>query len=154
MKKSFSLLVLAMLALGGSSCPSRKDPISGSPTSIPPATPQPFDPTLFAPLSPRAQDRRIPVIMYHDIVASKRQKTVFFDCTDDEFKDQIAYLESQGATFISAEQLHRHLVRGDTVPEKSVLLTFDDNYQGFYNNAYPLLKSKKIPSVKIGRAHV
>lgn len=147
MKKSFSLLALAMLALGGSSCPSREDPVSSPPATVAPATPQPFDPTLFATLSPRAQNRRIPVIMYHDIVASSRQKTVFFDCTAEEFKDQIAFLENQGATFISAEQLHQHLVRGDTLPEKSVLLTFDDNYQGFYNNAYPLLKSKKIPSV-------
>lgn len=149
MKKSLGLLALAALALGGASCPPRKPTalLSTPPANATPATPGPFDPTLFGPISPRAQDRRIPVIMYHDIVASKRQKTVFFDCTADEFKDQIAFLESEGATFISIDQLHRHLVRGDSVPEKSVLLTFDDNYQGFYDNVYPLLKEKKIPSV-------
>ncbi len=148
MKKSLGLLALVALALGGASCPSRQPTASpnGSVSALP-ATPPPFDPTLFAPISPRAQDRRIPVIMYHDIVAGKKQKTVFFDCTADEFKDQIDFLESEGATFISMEQFHRHLVRGDSVPEKSVLLTFDDNYQGFYDNAYPLLKEKKIPSV-------
>lgn len=151
MKKSLWLLALAAFAVSGASCPSRK---SAEPTLVdrpagptPVPTPAPFDPTLYAPISPRAQNRRIPVIMYHDIVATKKQKTVFFDCTADEFKEQLAFLESEGAQFISAEQLHRHLVRGDEVPEKAVLLTFDDNYQGFYDNAYPLLKEKRIPCV-------
>jgi poly-beta-1,6-N-acetyl-D-glucosamine N-deacetylase len=151
MKKSLCLLTVAALALAGASCPFRKTPPSASPEPGPVASakPQeaPFDTTLYAPLSPRAQSRRIPVIMYHDIVATKKQKTVFFDCTADEFKDQLDFLEKEGANFISAEQLQRHLVRGDEVPEKSVLLTFDDNYQGFYDNAYPLLKEKKIPCV-------
>ncbi|MBB6051280.1 polysaccharide deacetylase family protein [Armatimonas rosea] len=151
MKKSLCFLALAAVALSGAKCPSRTQS-SAPPTETPatperPATPGPFDPTIFGGISPRAQGRRIPVIMYHDIVATKKQKTVFFDCTADEFKDQIAYLEKQGAQFISVEQLQRHLVRGDEVPEKAVLLTFDDNYLGFYKNAYPLLKEKKIPSV-------
>ena len=151
MKKSLCLLTVAALALSGASCPFKKNTPPPSPevpaASPRPATPAPFDTALFAPLSPRAQNRRIPVIMYHDIVATKKQKTVFFDCTADEFQEQIAYLEAQGANFISMEQLQRHLVRGDEVPEKSVLLTFDDNYQGFYDHAYPILKEKNIPSV-------
>lgn len=148
--RSLVFASLAVLALMGSACPSRKPTNlapSGPPTATPVPTPAPFEATVFANLSPRSQTRRIPVIMYHDIVADKKHKTVFFDCTTDEFKDQLAFLEAQGAHFLTAEQLHRHLVRGDEVPEKSILLTFDDNYQGFYDNAYPLLKAKKIPSV-------
>ena len=106
-----------------------------------------FDPKEFVEMSPRGQDRRIPVLMYHDIVKRRGLPGgVFFDCTKDEFAAQIQWLEEQGATPISLEQLHRHLTRGEEVPEKAVVLTFDDNYQGFYNYAYPLLKERNYPA--------
>jgi hypothetical protein len=95
-----------------------------------------YDPKKFVEMSPRGQDARIPVIMYHDIVKKRGLPGgVFFDCTRDEFEAQIAWLEEQGATPISLEQLHRHLTRGEAVPPKAVVLTFDDNYQGFYDIA-------------------
>jgi peptidoglycan/xylan/chitin deacetylase (PgdA/CDA1 family) len=85
--------------------------------------------------------------MYHDIVKRRGLPGgVFFDCTKDEFAAQIQWLEEQGATPISLEQLHRHLTRGEEVPEKAVVLTFDDNYQGFYKYAYPLLKERNYPA--------
>ncbi|MCS6775244.1 MAG: polysaccharide deacetylase family protein, partial [Chloroherpetonaceae bacterium] len=52
----------------------------------------------------------------------------------------------QGAEPISLEQLYRHLTRGDSVPERAIVLTFDDNYQGFYDHAYPLLKKYNYPA--------
>ena len=77
MKKSLCFLALAAVALSGAKCPSRTQS-SAPPTETPatperPATPGPFDPTIFGGISPRAQGRRIPVIMYHDIVATKKQ---------------------------------------------------------------------------------
>ena len=51
------------------------------------------------------------------------------------------WLADQGAVPISLDQLHRHLTRGEHVPAKAVVLTFDDNYQGFYDYAYPISES-------------
>jgi peptidoglycan/xylan/chitin deacetylase (PgdA/CDA1 family) len=115
-----------------------------APTPTPTAAP--FDATVFAPMSPLAQNARVPVIMYHDIIKERRRDSVYFDTTKQEFADQIGWLEEQGASFISLEQLHRHLTRGEALPPNAVALTFDDNYQGFHDNAYPLLKEKHIPS--------
>jgi peptidoglycan/xylan/chitin deacetylase (PgdA/CDA1 family) len=85
--------------------------------------------------------------MYHDIVKRRGLPGgVYFDCTKAEFEAQMQWLEEQGATPISLEQLHRHLTRGEEVPEKSVVLTFDDNYQGFYDIAYPILREKNYPA--------
>ena len=105
----------------------------------------PYVATTFALLHPRSQAARIPVIMYHDVMLDRGRESAAVNCTRDEFVDQIDWLAAQGATFLSLEQLHRHLTRGETVPAKSVVLTFDDNYQGFFDNAYPLLKERKIP---------
>ena len=104
-----------------------------------------FSPTVYAPLSGLAQNARVLVLMYHDFIVERGKDSVWFDTTRDEFKENLDWLQAQGANFISLEQLHRHLTRGEAVPPGSVVITSDDNYQGFYDNAYPMLKERKIP---------
>ncbi len=109
----------------------------------PPANPLPaYDPAACLPIHARSLTNRVPVIMYHDIVKRRKRDSAWFDCTVKEFEQQIEWLAQQGAVPISLIQLHRHLVRGDPVPEGAVVLTFDDGYQGFYEHAYPLLKRR------------
>ena len=132
----------------GCSTPKPQRQTNATPAQPPPrvADPNAFKPDEFAQLSVRAQASRIPVIMYHDIIARRSRKSVWFDCTKAQFASQLDYLKEQGAHPISLLQLHKHLVLGETLPENAVVLTFDDNYQGFYDNAYPLLKENNYPS--------
>lgn len=104
-----------------------------------------YDATAFAPLHPRALSSRVTVLMLHDVVTERGKGGVYFDSTVAEFKEILDYFEEQGAHFLSMRDLHEHLVTGKEVPERSVVLTFDDNYLGFYENAWPLLKAKNIP---------
>ncbi len=62
------------------------------------------------------------------------------------FEKQLGWLAANGWRPITLDAFCKHLSEGATVPEKSILLTFDDNYQGFFGNAYPLLKQRGIPS--------
>jgi len=120
---------------------------SPSPSALLGAVDLPFDKVSFLEMNGRCQDARVPVLMYHDIVKQKGGKGgVYFDVAAEEFKEQMEWLADHGATAISLEQLHRHLVHGEPVPSKAVVLTFDDNYQGFYDNAYPILKAKNWPA--------
>lgn len=105
-----------------------------------------FDKNVYAPMNGRSLANRIPVIMYHDVIQKRGRGSVWFDITEAEFREQMDWITEQGITPISLEQLHRHLTRGEEVPEKSVVLTFDDNYQGFNDIAYPILKEKQFPS--------
>jgi peptidoglycan/xylan/chitin deacetylase (PgdA/CDA1 family) len=115
--------------------------------SAPTPPPEPvYDSTEFAPLHPRALSSRVTVLMFHDVVIERRKGGVYFDSTVSEFKDILDYFDEQGAHYLSLKDLHEHLVTGKEVPERSVVLTFDDNYQGFYENAWPLLKTKNIPA--------
>ena len=122
--------------------PGRTAVAETAPDDEPPA----FDANVFEPLSVRAQTARVPVLMYHDIIEERTGAAVYFDCTREEFVAQLDFLVEKGAQPISLEQLHRHLVRGEPVPENAIVLTFDDNYQGFYDIAYPLLKERNFPA--------
>jgi poly-beta-1,6-N-acetyl-D-glucosamine N-deacetylase len=133
------------LGVGGATASPSATPVAVASGPTPPPTPTPFNKNVYAPLSPKAQASRVPVIMYHDVTPERGKGSVYFDCTKAEFAEQIAWLEEQGASFVSLEQLHNHLTTGEPLPPKSVVLTFDDNYQGFYDNAYPLIKEKQIP---------
>lgn len=146
------LVVSAFAALLVAGCNPRpvaqELPPSAPPVPRPaaPALPPPFDPNTYEPLSLRAQNSRIPVLMYHDIIEKRGKSAVYFDCTRAEFEAQMQWLVDQGAQPITLETLHKHLVRGEPVPSGAVVLTFDDNYQGFYDIAYPILKQYGFPS--------
>lgn len=121
----------------------RGDP--SSPSSSTPDTPGPSQ-EPYNEISIRAQDARIPVLMFHDVVPKRSKDTVWFDCTSKEFQKIIDWIEENKLTPITLDQLHDHLVGKKPAPPNSIVLTFDDNYQGFFDNAYPLLKEKKFPS--------
>ncbi len=93
-----------------------------------------------------AAGARVPVVMYHDVVAVRTKANVWFDCSADEFETQMARIQSEGMTPISIRQLYDHLSTGAELPPKPVCLTFDDNYQGFYDNAWPVLKRYGYPA--------
>lgn len=95
-------------------------------------------------LNPRATAARVPVIMYHDILP---QKEVFFDVTPDELERHFQLIQDQGLTPITLDQLIAHLKTAIPLPEKPVLLTFDDGYSGHYQYVFPLLKKYQFPAV-------
>jgi len=92
----------------------------------------------------RARVAQVPIIMYHDILA---QKEVFFDLTPEEFEADLQLIRDSGLTPISLDQLITHLRTGLPLPEKPILLTFDDGYAGHYTYVYPLLKQYGYPGL-------
>jgi len=111
-----------------------------------------YGPQLTAYLSPapwpdiheRARMAKVPVVMYHDILP---EKEVFFDVTPAEFEEHLRLIHDKGLTPISLDQLTTHLRTGLPLPEKPILLSFDDGYGGHYEYVYPLLKKYGYPGV-------
>ena len=60
--------------------------------------------------------------------------------TPENFEGQLAYLREQNFTSISLPDLTYHLTGLEPLPEKPVILTFDDGYADNYTNAFPLLQ--------------
>lgn len=94
-------------------------------------------------LNPQAAEARVPILMYHDVLEPKE---VFFDLTPAEFEAHLQTILDNGLTPISPDQLVQHLRTGAPLPEKPVLLSFDDGYVGHYENVYPLLKKYQVPA--------
>jgi peptidoglycan/xylan/chitin deacetylase (PgdA/CDA1 family) len=104
----------------------------------------------------RARQARVPILMYHDILA---QKEVFFDVTPEEFEQHLQWIRDSGLTPVSMDALVLHLRTGAPLPPKPILLTFDDGYVGHYDYVFPLLKEYGYPGLfsiytyKVGRDH-
>lgn len=85
--------------------------------------------------------RGIPVVMYHG-VGPDRPGWIWNHLLTplDVFEGQMKALRDNGWTTISLAELHAHVSAGEPVPEKPVVLTFDDGYLDNYILAWPILK--------------
>jgi peptidoglycan/xylan/chitin deacetylase (PgdA/CDA1 family) len=82
---------------------------------------------------------RIPVLMYHEI-ADAADATSYLAVPPAAFADQLALLRDEGWRTISAGALSAMLAAGNTVlPERTVVISFDDGYENFYSQAMPEL---------------
>lgn len=79
----------------------------------------------------------IPVLNYHQI---NNENHNVLTLSDTEFEAQIKYLYQEGYTAISPEQLADYLQYGKELPNKPILITFDDGYEDNYQVAYPILQ--------------
>jgi len=103
-----------------------------------------FNASPFPEINEKARQTKVPIMMYHDILAEKQ---VFFDVTPEEFEQHLELIREKGLTPISMDQLVTHLRTGSALPAKPILLTFDDGYAGHYTYVYPLLKKFNYPGV-------
>lgn len=81
--------------------------------------------------------RAVPVLNYHQI--NDRDENSLTVHTD-EFDEQMKYLSDNGYHTITPEEMMDAWENGTPLPEKPVILTFDDGYVDNYKNAYPILE--------------
>lgn len=129
-------------------------PLPASPTLAPPtlpptasATPPPTPTPLATPLrlpTPDGEARqrrvRLPILMYHYIEpwpaeASEIRKNL--TVRPEDFAAQMAYLHDQGYVTVSLYDLMEALTVGTPLPERAVVLTFDDGYRSLMDDAVP-----------------
>ncbi len=88
--------------------------------------------SLFVPAT-----RGLPILMYHQVSRDRRDPLTV---TVDQFASQLDYLAAEGYRSITCRELIAHLDHGAALPDRGVLLTFDDGYLNNLELAYPLLK--------------
>lgn len=85
--------------------------------------------------------KQVPVLVYHNIVEEDEDKLNDQDAlTVKEFAEQLKYLKDNGYTTISLEELYKWKKGEIDIPEKSVVITFDDGYTSFKYLAQPILQ--------------
>ena len=96
--------------------------------------------TLPDPLPNRTLE--VPILMYHRIAVLKGDEppvTVGLTVDPGEFQLQMAWLHDQGYTTITQLQLYNALMEGAPLPNKPIMLTFDDGYRGVATVAAPMM---------------
>lgn len=86
---------------------------------------------------------QVAVLMYHHVSDTVKGPGTI---STELFRNQLSFLESRHYNFISLDEFKAYM-EGAAVPDNAVLVTFDDGYESFYTNAYPVLQQLDIPGV-------
>ncbi len=81
----------------------------------------------------------VPIIMYHNILKSNSRSSKFI-VTENQFEEDLKYLKEKGYNTVVMEDLVAYVYDNKPLPEKPIVLSFDDGYYNNYVYAYPLLK--------------
>ncbi len=79
----------------------------------------------------------IPVLMYHAIGYEKDNTA---RVPKENFKQQMKYLKDNGYVTLTLDEAYSFFEKNKPVPEKSLVITFDDGYVDNYVEALPILK--------------
>lgn len=85
----------------------------------------------------------VAIFCYHEV---DRQNDDFA-VSHGQLEQQIKYMKNQGYHFVSLDEYLRYTKGELALPEKSVMITFDDGYRSFYTKVYPLLLKYQIPGM-------
>ncbi|GGX38290.1 polysaccharide deacetylase family protein [Saccharospirillum salsuginis] len=84
------------------------------------------------------------VLVYHHVATDTPASTTI---SPERFREHLTLLRDEGFSVVSIEEALA-AVRGEgsaNLPEKAVVLTFDDAYGNIYDNAFPMLKEFDYP---------
>lgn len=84
-------------------------------------------------------NRGVPVICYHSVTADKSKRGPIV-IPKEIFREQLKTIKDEGYVTLTMAQLSAYLYENKPIPEKSVVITFDDGYKDNYTEAFPILK--------------
>jgi peptidoglycan/xylan/chitin deacetylase (PgdA/CDA1 family) len=88
-----------------------------------------------------AEKKKIPILMYHSISNHANPKFKQFTVSPKLFAEHMAYLHQHRYTSMTVTQfLAARSQNGAKLPERPVVLTFDDGFADFYTEALPMLR--------------
>lgn len=91
---------------------------------------------------------RVPILMYHSISDRPNAETRPLAVRPSAFAEQLSYLKENGFTPLTVADLVASLHRnnGRSIPERPIVVTFDDGYADFHSEALPVLERHDFPA--------
>ena len=81
----------------------------------------------------------VPIIMYHHILKQESRLGDYI-ISPAEFEADLKYITEAGYTSVTVGQLTDYVQNGTPLPQKPIVISFDDGHRSFYSYAAPLLE--------------
>ena len=81
--------------------------------------------------------KNIPILMYHDVSYKENNDMTV---SPELFEEHIKALSENGYTPLCFDDMYAYVMNNAQLPEKCVMITFDDGYLSNYEYAYPILE--------------
>lgn len=94
-----------------------------------------------------ANTPRVTILCYHEVTPAGDALVPGYSVTPELLREELGWLRDNGWHFVSVDDVLADEAGVRPLPNKAVLLTFDDGYQSVYDHAYPLLKAFHAPAV-------
>jgi peptidoglycan/xylan/chitin deacetylase (PgdA/CDA1 family) len=130
------------VALSGCSAVQRLTGSAAAPAADPPAAPPAAPPTPGTPAEIAARST-VPVLCYHQIrewTSADGPSARMYTCPPQVLRSHLEALAEAGMNAVTGQALVDHLELGTPLPEKPVMLSFDDASGGQFTHALPLLQ--------------
>jgi biofilm PGA synthesis lipoprotein PgaB len=85
-------------------------------------------------------------LCYHNVEDNDPDQA-YDGVTTTKLIEQLGWLQKQGYTAVSIDEVLAARAGTKELPPKAVLLSFDDGYESFYTKVYPILKAYHMPAV-------
>ncbi len=111
-----------------------------APTATPTVAPTP---TAFVTAPPPGKVAVVPILMYHhlqDLPNDATELRQTWTVSPQNFQDQMDWIVRRGFHTITMSQLVEHLRNGKPLPDKPVIVSFDDGWEEQYTVAFPILR--------------
>ncbi|WP_294154270.1 polysaccharide deacetylase family protein [uncultured Clostridium sp.] len=83
----------------------------------------------------------VPVLYYHSVNENAENEVTI---SPEMLEKQLDYINDNEYITITINELYDHLINNQPIPEKSIVITFDDGYMNNYTEAFPLLKERNM----------
>ena len=88
----------------------------------------------------------LPVLMYHHVLKDEARVGDYV-ITPTMLEDDFKEIKLRGYTPIQVKELLDFVAARGSLPEKPILITFDDGYETFYEYVFSLLQKYETPAV-------
>ncbi len=82
----------------------------------------------------------VPILLYHNVAEQYDAHQKLLNISPAMFTEQMQALNNAGYVTISYAQYQDYVEHGTPLPEKPIIIAFDDGYESNYTYAYPILK--------------
>jgi peptidoglycan/xylan/chitin deacetylase (PgdA/CDA1 family)/glycosyltransferase involved in cell wall biosynthesis len=94
----------------------------------------------FQALLEKRAPKYLPILMYHKVVGEDFRSNHKTYITERAFSAQLEFLQQKGFQSIGFFDLYHLVLANKPLPQKPIILTFDDGYRSMKTRALPLLK--------------